>query len=122
VLINIPLQVREVLDKLTAAGFEAYIVGGCVRDSLLGENPKDFDVCTNALPGQIKAVFSEYRTVDTGIKHGTVTVLVDKMPIECTTYRLDGVYTDGRHPDSVVFTDKLREDLSRRDFTVNAMA
>jgi tRNA nucleotidyltransferase (CCA-adding enzyme) len=122
VLINLPAQVREVLQKLSAAGFEGYIVGGCVRDSLLGEDPKDYDVCTNALPAQIKAVFSEYRTVDTGIKHGTVMVLIDKMPIECTTYRLDGKYSDGRHPDSVFFTDNLREDLSRRDFTVNAMA
>jgi tRNA nucleotidyltransferase (CCA-adding enzyme) len=122
VLINLPVEVREVLQKLSAAGFESYIVGGCVRDALIGENPKDYDVCTNALPAQIKAVFSEYRTVDTGIKHGTVTVLIDKMPIECTTYRLDGKYSDGRHPDSVIFTENLREDLSRRDFTVNAMA
>ncbi|MDR0974798.1 MAG: CCA tRNA nucleotidyltransferase [Ruminococcus sp.] len=121
-LINLPAQVREVLQKLSDAGFEGYIVGGCVRDSLLGEDPKDFDVCTNALPEQIKTVFSEYRTVDTGVKHGTVTVLIEKMPIECTTYRLDGKYSDGRHPDSVFFTDSLSEDLARRDFTVNAMA
>jgi tRNA nucleotidyltransferase (CCA-adding enzyme) len=88
----------------------------------MGEEPKDFDICTDALPDQIKAVFSEYRTVDTGIKHGTVTVLIDKIPFECTTYRLDGAYSDGRHPDSVEFTSDLYSDLSRRDFTVNAMA
>jgi tRNA nucleotidyltransferase (CCA-adding enzyme) len=121
-LISLPVEVREVLDRLNTAGFESYIVGGCVRDSLIGEEPKDFDVCTNALPDQMKAVFSDYRVVDTGIKHGTITVLVNRLPIECTTYRLDGAYSDGRHPDSVEFTGNIRDDLSRRDFTINAMA
>jgi tRNA nucleotidyltransferase (CCA-adding enzyme) len=110
------------MEKLMTAGFESFIVGGCVRDSLIGEKPKDFDVCTNALPEQMKAVFADYRVIETGIKHGTLTVIVNKMPIECTTYRIDGTYSDGRRPDSVTFTSSLHEDLSRRDFTVNAMA
>jgi tRNA nucleotidyltransferase (CCA-adding enzyme) len=121
-LINLPAEVSEVLARLNAAGFQAYIVGGCVRDSLIGDEPKDFDVCTNALPDQMKKVFSDYRVVDTGIKHGTITVLVNRLPIECTTYRVDGVYSDGRHPDSVEFTSDITADLSRRDFTINAMA
>jgi tRNA nucleotidyltransferase (CCA-adding enzyme) len=121
-LINLPAQVKEIIGRLEVAGYEGYIVGGCVRDSLMGEEPKDFDICTSALPNDIKAVFSEFRTIDTGIKHGTVTVLIDKIPFEITTYRVDGKYSDGRHPDSVEFTSDLNSDLSRRDFTVNAMA
>jgi tRNA nucleotidyltransferase (CCA-adding enzyme) len=120
--ISLPVEVREVLGRLNAAGYQSYIVGGCVRDSLIGDEPKDFDVATNALPDQMKAVFSEYRVVDTGIKHGTITVLVNRLPIECTTYRVDGTYSDGRHPDSVEFTGDIKADLSRRDFTINAMA
>jgi tRNA nucleotidyltransferase (CCA-adding enzyme) len=96
-------------------------VGGCVRDFLLGKTPNDFDITTDALPEQMRQIFSDVRTVDTGIKHGTLTVIVDSVPYEVTTYRIDGEYTDNRHPDKVSFTGKLSDDLSRRDFTVNAM-
>lgn len=118
--INIPDNANYILDKLNQAGFEAYVVGGCVRDSILGKTPSDWDVTTSAKPEEVKRIFR--RTVDTGIKHGTVTVLLDKESYEVTTYRIDGDYGDGRHPDSVLFTDKLKEDLRRRDFTINAMA
>jgi tRNA nucleotidyltransferase (CCA-adding enzyme) len=110
------------MERLSAAGYESFLVGGCVRDSLLGEEPKDYDVATNALPEQMKAVFSDFRLVETGIRHGTLTVLSGRTPVECTTYRIDGTYSDNRRPDSVAFTSSLHEDLSRRDFTVNAMA
>ena len=115
---EIPKEVASVLERLRQAGYEAYAVGGCVRDSLLGRTPKDWDVTTSALPGEIKAVFD--RTIDTGIKHGTVTVMVNGTGIEVTTYRIDGEYLDGRHPEEVVFTSNLKEDLRRRDFTINA--
>ncbi|MBR1478456.1 MAG: CCA tRNA nucleotidyltransferase [Lachnospiraceae bacterium] len=118
--INVPDNANYILDKLGQAGFEAYVVGGCVRDSILGKTPSDWDVTTSAKPEDVKRIFR--RTVDTGIKHGTVTVLLDKESYEVTTYRIDGDYGDGRHPDSVLFTDKLKEDLRRRDFTINAMA
>ncbi len=111
-----------ILDRLTSAGWDAYAVGGCVRDALRGVVPHDFDVTTNALPNDICALFSDCTVIPTGIEHGTVTVLWDGAPIEITTYRTDGVYTDSRHPDSVTFTTSLCEDLSRRDFTVNALA
>lgn len=120
--ITLPMPVRTALDKLTAAGYEAYIVGGCVRDSLLGRTPNDYDITTSALPEQTAAVFADERTLPTGLKHGTLTVLIDGMPIEITTYRVDGGYTDHRHPDRVTFTSLLTEDLRRRDFTINAMA
>jgi tRNA nucleotidyltransferase (CCA-adding enzyme) len=110
----------KVIGALEKAGFEAYMVGGAVRDFLLGKTPDDFDVATNAAPNQVKGVFS--RTVDTGIEHGTVLVLLDGDGIEVTTFRTDGVYTDNRRPDSVEFVQSLEEDLKRRDFTVNAMA
>ncbi len=113
---------KTVLGELHKNGFEAYIVGGCVRDSLMGITPHDFDVTTNALPEEISHCFSEYRTVNTGIRHGTVIVVVDGENIEVTTFRIDGEYTDNRRPSSVSFTDSLVDDLSRRDFTVNAMA
>lgn len=120
--IKIPQKIEDILSRLEDAGFEAFIVGGCVRDSLLGREPGDWDVCTSARPDQIKACFSDCRTVDTGISHGTVTVVRDGEPVEVTTYRIDGTYSDGRRPDSVEFTASLEEDLARRDFTVNAMA
>lgn len=117
-----PSYVRVLLERLTAAGYEAYIVGGCVRDLLMGKEPSDWDVCTSALPKQIKDCFKDKKTVDTGIAHGTVTVFSEEQPVEITTYRIDGDYKDGRHPASVSFTKSLEEDLKRRDFTMNAMA
>ena len=117
----IPAYVEKTLTALEAAGHQAYCVGGCVRDSLLGQKPGDWDVTTSALPEETMAVFGE-TAVPTGLKHGTVTVLRDGMPVEITTYRTEGAYSDGRHPDSVSFTRSLAEDLCRRDFTVNAMA
>ncbi|MBR6915454.1 MAG: polynucleotide adenylyltransferase [Clostridia bacterium] len=117
-----PSFVKKVTDALRAAGYSAYLVGGCVRDHLLGETPHDYDVATNAVPEQMKEAFSDLRTVETGIEHGTLTVISDGEPVEVTTFRIDGEYTDGRHPDGVKFTDGIEPDLSRRDFTVNAMA
>lgn len=117
--IDIPQDVKFILEKLRVSGYEAYAVGGCVRDSLLGKTPKDWDVTTSALPEEVKNIFP--RTVDTGIKHGTVTVLVNGAGYEVTTYRVDGEYLDGRHPEEVSFTASLDEDLKRRDFTINAL-
>lgn len=119
--LTLPENVRYILDKLTRSGYEAYIVGGCTRDMLIGKTPTDYDITTSATPEEVKSVFSEYRTLDTGIKHGTVTLLYLGAPYEITTYRTEGEYTDSRHPDSVSFTRKLSEDLSRRDFTMNAI-
>lgn len=118
--IPIPDKARHIINTIQAAGFEAYVVGGCVRDSLLGREPQDWDITTSARPEQVKALFP--RTVDTGLQHGTVTVMLDKEGFEVTTYRIDGKYEDSRHPREVTFTPNLREDLKRRDFTVNAMA
>ena len=120
--LTLPAPVSDLLGRLTRAGFSAYVVGGCVRDSLLGLEPHDWDICTSALPDQMQEVFRDDRTVDTGLKHGTLMVIVDHEPYEVTTFRVDGDYTDHRHPDSVVFVDDLTKDLARRDFTVNAMA
>ncbi len=121
---KIPAGALKIIKRLNEAGHEAYIVGGCVRDCVLGKEPNDWDITTSALPSQVKAVFK--RTVDTGIKHGTVTVLMRENGVqqgfEVTTYRIDGIYEDGRHPKQVEFTKSLEEDLKRRDFTVNAMA
>lgn len=117
---TIPKSAIDIVNKLESASYEAYFVGGCVRDMLMGVSPKDFDITTNATPEQIKNVFR--RTVDTGIKHGTVTVLINDDSYEVTTYRLDGEYLDFRHPEQVTYTNDLREDLKRRDFTVNAIA
>ena len=122
IAMNMPEYVRQALAMLEDAGFEAFAVGGCVRDSILGRTPNDWDICTAALPEETGAVFAGYRTIDTGMKHGTCTVLMDGEPLEITTYRIDGNYSDGRHPDRVWFSRDLREDLARRDFTVNAMA
>ena len=118
--IRIPAPAEEIINRLYEHGYEAYVVGGCVRDMLLGREPGDWDITTSALPRQVKEVFR--RTVDTGIQHGTVTVMMGKEGYEVTTYRVDGEYSDGRHPDSVEFTPDLAEDLKRRDFTINAMA
>ena len=122
--VNITLHkdVIEILDRLERAGFEAYAVGGYVRDALLLKEAGDCDITTSALPEETKKVFDSERTVDTGIKHGTVTLIYNGVPYEITTYRVDGDYADNRHPDRVSFTATLREDLARRDFTVNAMA
>lgn len=118
--IRLPDKVRLIIAQLEAAGYEAYAVGGCVRDSLLGREPSDWDVTTSAKPQQVKAVFRH--TIDTGIQHGTVTVMLDREGFEVTTYRIDGEYEDSRHPKEVVFTANLIEDLKRRDFTINAFA
>ena len=115
-------QTKKALRLLHESGYEAYIVGGCVRDYLLGMQPKDIDITTNAAPAQIKSVFAAFQTIDTGLKHGTVTVLIDGTPFEITTYRVDLGYSDGRHPDAVRFTRSLYEDAARRDFTMNALA
>ena len=120
--INLPADVAVLLAMLRDAGYPAYAVGGCVRDALLGIEPHDWDICTSALPAQMQQVFRGLHTVETGLKHGTLTVVVNHVPYEITTFRVDGAYTDHRHPDSVSFVDNIAEDLSRRDFTVNAMA
>lgn len=118
--ILLPEKVKQIISTLQAHGFEAYAVGGCVRDSILGRVPDDWDITTSATPLETKALFQ--RTFDTGIEHGTITVLLDKDAFEVTTYRVDGKYEDSRHPSEVTFTRNLREDLLRRDFTINAMA
>lgn len=122
--ITIPSEVLKTLFALEKEGFPAYIVGGSLRDALLGNQPHDWDVTTPALPDQMLQIFTSagYTTIPTGVAHGTVTVLIDHTPVECTTYRIDGDYTDARHPDKVQFTDRIADDLARRDFTVNAMA
>ncbi len=118
----LPHAARELLDRLTDAGYEAYLVGGCVRDFLRGVAPHDYDMTTSATPAQMKCVFADYRLIETGIRHGTVTVLADGESYEITTYRVDGDYHDSRHPEEVRFTASLREDAARRDFTANAIA
>ena len=118
--IVLPEQVTRIINTLNEAGFEAYAVGGCVRDSIMGRTPDDWDITTSASPQEVKKLFR--RTVDTGIQHGTVTVMLQKTGYEVTTYRIDGEYEDNRHPKEVIFTKCLEEDLKRRDFTVNAMA
>ena len=117
-----PEAAREALRRLQAAGFPAFLVGGCVRDSLLGRTPGDWDITTAALPEQVEAVFAGERIIETGLKHGTVTLLLGGLPLEITTFRTESGYTDHRHPDTVAFTPSLTEDLARRDFTINAMA
>lgn len=119
-LIHLPEDVKAILHTLQEAGYEAYAVGGCIRDSLLGRRPDDWDITTSAKPQETKALFG--KTIDTGIQHGTVTVMRHGRGYEVTTYRVDGEYEDGRHPKEVTFTASLKEDLRRRDFTVNAMA
>lgn len=118
--IEIPEKANYIIKTIQAAGFEAFVVGGCVRDSILGRVPGDWDITTSAKPEQVKELFQ--RTIDTGIQHGTVTVMLEKEGFEVTTYRIDGEYEDSRHPKEVIFTPNLTEDLKRRDFTINAMA
>ena len=120
--ISIPSGVSALLERLERAGYEAYLVGGCVRDTYMGIPPQDYDITTSALPEQTKEVFRGERVIETGLAHGTLTVLTDCGPVEITTYRQDGDYSDHRHPDAVYFTRSLKEDLARRDFTINAMA
>lgn len=118
--IKLPEHVHYIIEELERHGYEAYAVGGCVRDSILGRVPDDWDITTSAKPEQVKAIFK--RTIDTGIQHGTITVMMEKSGYEVTTYRIDGEYEDSRHPKEVIFTSNLIEDLKRRDFTINAMA
>ena len=118
----LPEQVEYIISELEKAGYRADTVGGSVRDLLLGKSPYDYDITTSATPDKTKAVFSHMRTVDTGIKHGTVSLIIDSQAYEITTYRVDGEYKDSRHPEEVFFTQRIEEDLARRDFTVNAIA
>lgn len=119
---RLPSDVYTILNKLNSSGYEAYVVGGCVRDSLIGKKPKDWDICTNAKPEETMKVFKGFHIIPTGLQHGTVTIMVNGEGYEVTTYRVDGDYSDGRHPDKVSFTSSLAEDLARRDFTFNALA
>ena len=120
-MLKISKNAEKAIEMLNGAGFEAYLVGGCVRDMVMGKQAHDFDITTSALPSETLQVFKNERTVETGIKHGTVTVIIDGEPLEITTYRIDGEYLDNRHPTSVSFTRSLKNDLSRRDFTMNAL-
>lgn len=120
--IDMPPNANVIIHALQDAGYKAYIVGGCVRDSVINRFPHDWDICTSARPKQILEVFKGYRVIETGLQHGTVTVVIDGEQYECTSFRIDGVYSDNRRPDSVTFIDDLTEDLRRRDFTINAMA
>lgn len=120
--LHLPDYVLKAINHLERKGHEAFVVGGCVRDSLLSRPAGDFDLATSALPEETREAFSGFSTIDTGIKHGTLTVLINHHPLEITTYRTDGTYSDARHPDEVTFVRSLKEDLARRDFTVNAMA
>ncbi|WP_394272607.1 HD domain-containing protein [Butyricicoccus sp.] len=119
---DLPASIRAALDRLEAAGCPAYVVGGAVRDRLAGRQPHDYDVCTAARPEQVEQLFADRTVIETGLKHGTVTVLLDGEPVEVTTFRTEGAYSDGRRPDSVSFVDDIECDLARRDFTINAMA
>lgn len=121
-IINLPPQVLTIINQLENAGFQAFCVGGAVRDCVMGATPGDWDITTSATPQQTKRVLQGYKTIDTGLKHGTITAIVDKIPYEITTYRIDGEYDDNRHPLSVNFTKNLKDDLARRDFTINALA
>lgn len=120
--IVLPKNVKKIIDILNKNNFEAFIVGGCVRDSIIGLIPHDWDICTNAKPEEIKKCFANFNTFDSGIKHGTISIVIDSEVYEVTTYRIDGTYSDNRRPDSVTFTSDITKDLSRRDFTINAMA
>lgn len=120
--INLPDSVKNIISALTLAGFKAYAVGGCIRDSILDRNINDWDITTSASPEKIKDIFSNYQVIETGIQHGTVTVIINKEQFEITTMRIDSDYSDNRHPDNVIFTDSISNDLKRRDFTINAIA
>lgn len=117
-----PKHIKEILDTLNANGYSAYLVGGCVRDFLMGKIPMDYDIATSALPEDTRRCFRKYPVIETGIKHGTVTVVTEFGNVEITTYRVDGEYSDKRHPETVTFSGNIAEDLKRRDFTINAMA
>lgn len=119
---ELPFQIAEILDRLERSGYDAFVIGGCVRDALMGNQPHDYDITTSALPKETERVFSDCRVIETGIKHGTVTVLYKGQSIEITTFRVDGEYADGRHPTSVTFSRNIEDDLSRRDFTMNGIA
>ena len=119
---RLPEGAAFILERLKARGYQAYVVGGCVRDALMDLTPKDYDVCTDALPEALQAIFADCRVIETGLRHGTLTVLYDHEPYEVTTFRVDGAYSDHRHPDGVTFVSDVTADLGRRDFTVNAMA
>lgn len=121
-LIEMPVGAQRIIQQLALCGYESYIVGGCVRDSLLGIRPSDWDICTAATPEEVKTCFPDKRIIDTGLKHGTITVIMGGMPYEVTTFRVDGDYSDNRRPDTVTFVRDLRADLARRDFTINAIA
>lgn len=120
--VEVPTPVNYIIQELEKCGHEAYMVGGCVRDSVLGRKPHDYDICTSATPDEILKAFPDEEIIPTGLQHGTVTILINKEPFEVTTYRIDGDYSDNRRPDNVTFTKNLVEDLRRRDFTINAMA
>ena len=120
--ILLPAEVEYIMSELEKSGYESYVVGGCVRDSIMGIKPKDWDICTSALPDQVIKCFKKHTVIETGLKHGTVTLILEHKPFEITTYRVDGDYVDNRRPDTVEFVSDLKKDLSRRDFTVNAMA
>ncbi|MCH5210211.1 MAG: HD domain-containing protein [Oscillospiraceae bacterium] len=120
--IKIPEPVNDIIHKLEENGHEAYIVGGCVRDSIIGNEPNDYDICTSAMPEEVMSVFEKKFVIPTGLKHGTVTIVIDGNNYEVTTFRIDGEYSDNRHPDNVEFTRNITEDLKRRDFTMNAIA
>lgn len=121
-VINIPPQVNRVIEILHSHGHSAYVVGGACRDILMGKQAHDWDIATSSLPQETARIFEDFKVIETGIKHGTVTVIVDGIPLEITTFRIESGYSDNRHPDKVDFTSKIEEDLSRRDFTVNAIA
>lgn len=121
-LLEYPEYIEKITERFAAAGEQAFIVGGCLRDSMLGKIPDDFDMATSALPEKTMEIFADRRLITNGLKHGTVTVIIDSHPVEITTFRVDGEYSDSRHPDKVRFTARIEDDLARRDFTVNAMA
>ncbi len=121
-MIYLPKFIKEMIEKIESAGFEAYAVGGCIRDLLLGRKPSDWDITTSALPENILSIFYDFPTIPVGISHGTVSVVTENGPVEITTYRIDGEYLDSRHPLKVMFSKKISDDLSRRDFTINSMA
>ena len=120
--IEIPSGANEIIHTLQNNGYEAFLVGGCVRDSILGRPIHDYDITTSATPDEMMKVFKDKRIIETGLQHGTITIVINGEGYECTTYRIDGNYSDSRRPDSVTFTQNLKEDLKRRDFTINAMA
>ncbi|MCU9813784.1 hypothetical protein [Paraclostridium sp. AKS73] len=120
--IDMPIDVKDIINDIYINGYEAYIVGGCVRDSIVGIKPNDYDITTNAKPEDTIRIFKNYRVIETGIKHGTITLIKNKNEYEITTYRIDGTYNDNRRPESVEFTSDIVQDLKRRDFTINSIA